>query len=161
RRTHMSASSLPVAFILGILLHPSGLPTAGAMDDPATDIEEQLRRPVSINVRDTPARDVLEVLCNAEKVDFVIDYVALAKGDIDLSHTISFQLDQIALRSALKLLLDKVGATYRTEGGVLKVTAKEAIRGPLVLKFYCVHELVRPATKKGESGRANLKARVS
>jgi len=57
-----------------------------------------------------------------------VDDSALAEEGVSLDRPITMQLDQIALKSALKLLLDKVSLTYVVEDDVLKSRASSTAR---------------------------------
>jgi len=62
---------------------------------------------VTLNFKDESLGQVLQDLRKWQDINIYVDDSALAEEGVSLDRPITMQLDQIALKSALKLLLDK------------------------------------------------------
>ncbi|MFI5457066.1 MAG: hypothetical protein ACHRXM_16595 [Isosphaerales bacterium] len=107
-------------------------------------LDQILNRPVVVNVKQTPRREVLDLIAGQARLGYDLDERALAKADIKLSQPMDMQASGVAARDALADLLGNLGLSYRvTEGGKLFITtaarlAEEAVKkgsvveGPVV-----------------------------
>jgi type II secretory pathway component GspD/PulD (secretin) len=112
-------------------------------------IESQLYHNINMNFNNLPLGKILDDLATTEGINIVPDENALGEQGITLEQPLSIKLDNISLKSGLKLLLDKAKLTYVIEDDVLKVTTKEHARGKMKLVPYQVTDLVIPL---GDSG---------
>ncbi|HEY1860929.1 MAG TPA: hypothetical protein VGG61_11270 [Gemmataceae bacterium] len=112
--------------------------------DSEKQIERSLNSPVTLNFKDTPLGQVLQDLHQWQNINIVTDDGALAEEQVGLERPISMQLDQVKLKSALKLMLEKVHLTYVVEDDVLKITNEAHARGRMVTKVFTVADLVIP-----------------
>jgi type II secretory pathway component GspD/PulD (secretin) len=112
-------------------------------------IESQLYHNVNMNFSNMALGKILDYLATEEGINIVPDENALGEQGITLDQPLSIKVDNIALKSGLKLLLDKAKLIYVIEDDVLKVTTKEHARGKMKLVPYQVTDLVIPL---GDSG---------
>lgn len=92
---------------------PTPAPTRAAL--PPT-VEEALLRPSRIAfARPTPLSEVVVFLRELLRAPVVLDRAAMARLDVTEEDTVQLELDGVRLKTALPLLLDQVGMTYRVE----------------------------------------------
>jgi type II secretory pathway component GspD/PulD (secretin) len=116
------------------------------------NIERKLTMPLSLSFANTPLRDVIEYIHGDQGINIFIDEPSLAEKGITLDSPITIHLDNIALKSGLKLLLSTVHLTYVVADDVLKVTTEEQARGKLEQKVYQVTDLVIAVENFGQLG---------
>ena len=104
-----------------------------------------LDEPVSrFEFTETPLRDVIVQIRDAQGIPVELDVKALEDAGIDLDTPITQNLSGISLRSALRLLLGNIDLTYLIKDEVLLITTKEKAQENLVVKVYPVADLVMP-----------------
>src|SRR5262249_17825785 len=108
------------------------------------EIEHKLQALVNLNFNETPLKTVINDLRTWQGINIVVDDSALKEGYVSLDQPITLQLENVSLKSSLKLLLDKVHLTYVIEDEVLKITTEAHARGTMVTKVYPVADLVIP-----------------
>jgi tetratricopeptide (TPR) repeat protein len=108
-------------------------------------IERTLRKPVSLNFKETPLKQVLEDLADANGINIVIDKPALQEEGVTLESPISMKLDQVSLKSALNLILHQVHLTYVIKDEVLQITTEPHSHGGFVTMTFSVGDLVASA----------------
>ncbi|MFL5243983.1 MAG: type II secretion system protein GspD [Gemmataceae bacterium] len=132
---------------LNIALHrknEGSLPVSPKKKASELEIEHKLQTPVNLNFNETPLRTVINDLRTWQGINIVLDDAALKEGYVSLDQPITLQLENVSLKSALKLLLDKVHLTYVVEDEVLKITTEAHSRGQMVTVVYPVADLVIP-----------------
>ena len=100
---------------------------------------------MSLSVHDVPLRQVIDDLRDDLGINIFVDEPALAEPGISLDTPITLKVENIAYKSALRLLLDSVHLTYVIKDDVLKITTQEAedrVRNTLVLRVYEVSDLL-------------------
>jgi Flp pilus assembly secretin CpaC/tetratricopeptide (TPR) repeat protein len=111
------------------------------------EIYRRLDSPVgTLDYKDTPLRQILDDLRGTSAMNIVPDEPALNEAGINLDRPVTMKLDNIALKSALKLLLHQVGLTYVVKDEVLQVTTEAHAHDKLVTKTYPVYDLVIPVS---------------
>jgi type II secretory pathway component GspD/PulD (secretin) len=125
------------------------LPVIKRKSDAEKQIERSLESPVPMNFKDTPLSQVLHDLRGYQNIDIFVDENALKENGVSLDRPITMQLNQVKLKSALKLMLQNVGLVYVVEDDVLKITTKEYARGQLVTRVIPVADLVIPVHDYG------------
>jgi type II secretory pathway component GspD/PulD (secretin) len=116
------------------------------------NIERKLTVPVSLSFSNTPLEQVIEDIRGDQGINIFIDKPALAEKGITLDSPVTFHLDNIALKSGLKLLLSLVHLTYVVTDDVLKITTEDQARGKLEQKVYQVTDLVIAVENFGQVG---------
>jgi tetratricopeptide (TPR) repeat protein len=125
-------------------------PISGSVKaDQEAQIVRALRRPVTLSFNDTPLSQVIADLRAAHGLNILIDRAALERDGIAPSRTVTLRLEEVSLKTALKLLLEGVSLTYVVRDGAIVVTTPTAARGNLVRRIYKVEKLLgRDATRE-------------
>jgi RNA polymerase sigma factor (sigma-70 family) len=97
--------------------------------DQDRDIEKALSRPVNLNFKDVPLRETLDDVRSYSGLNIVLDLPALEQNDISLDTPVTLRLDNVSLKSALKLLLEGVKLTYIVREKVIVVTTPKDVDG--------------------------------
>jgi tetratricopeptide (TPR) repeat protein len=138
----------------------------GAMDLKATGdaeirIEKALRSQLNqagMEYLDAPLSDVVKQLQDEYHIPILLDKPALEEAAIPPEQPVTISLNNVSLRSALRLLLKQLGLTYVIKDEILVITTKEAAEKELVVKVYPVADLVLPvdATSLSSGGGGGL-----
>src|SRR4030095_8596308 len=106
------------------------------------DIEQRLNSPGNLNFQNTPLKQVLDDLRAYHGLPIYVDEKALEEHGISMNRPVTFKLEQVALKSALRLLLKNVGATYKIAEDCLQITTVDEARGALTLSTHYVADLI-------------------
>jgi len=110
-----------------------------------SEIYRKLDMPITpMDFKDTPLRTILDDLGGWTGINIVADEPALIENGIGLDKPMTMKLENIALKSALNLLLHQAHLTYVVKDEVLNVTTEEHARGKLVNQIHPVLDLVIP-----------------
>jgi tetratricopeptide (TPR) repeat protein len=111
-------------------------------------IYEALERPIDpIEFTETPLRDVIAQLQDAQGIPIQADVRALEDLGIDLDTPITgSSVPGASLRSTMKRLLEGVDLTYLVQDDAMLITTKDKAAENLILKVYPVGDLVIPVT---------------
>ena len=115
-------------------------------------IERKLSSPVSLNFVNQPLRTVIGDLRGIYGVNIYVDESALAEKGISQDMPVTIQLEQIAMKSALNLLLHSVHLTYVVKDDVLQITTEDHARGKLESRVFHVPDLVIAVESYGQVG---------
>ncbi|NDC64001.1 MAG: hypothetical protein EBZ59_08490, partial [Planctomycetia bacterium] len=108
-------------------------------------IYEALEKPVErFDFNETPLRDVIAQIEDAQGIPVQIDAKAFEDAGLDLMTPVTKNVSGISLRSALRLLLGELDLTYLVKDEVLLITTKDKAAENLVVKVYPVADLVLP-----------------
>ncbi|MCI0333714.1 MAG: VWA domain-containing protein [Planctomycetes bacterium] len=124
----------------------------GSMDLKATGeaerrIEAALRAPLhttGMDYTETPLEEVVNLLQEEYGIPIQIDDTALEETGLDPTEPVTVNLHNVSLRSALRLMLEKLQLTYIIRDEVLIITTPEDAEVELVVKVYPVADLVLP-----------------
>ncbi len=116
------------------------------------NIERKLTVPISLSCSNQPLREVIEYIRGDQGINIFIDEPALADKGIQLDAPVTIKLDNISMKSALKLLLSMVHLTYVVADDVLKITTEDQARGKLKQIVYPVGDLVIAVENFGQVG---------
>jgi Flp pilus assembly secretin CpaC len=116
------------------------------------NIERKLTAPISLSCTNQPLREVIEYIRGDQGINIFIDEPALADKGIQLDAPVTIKLDNISLKSALKLLLDLSHLTYVVADDVLKITTEDQARGKLKQVVHPVGDLVIAVENFGQVG---------
>jgi hypothetical protein len=111
-------------------------------------IELQLRSPISLSIEDVPLSQVLEEIRIIAAINIDIDMLALQEMGISQENKISIRVDDISLKSALSLILRKVGLRYVLWDEVLLITTENVAREKFAVATYKVTDLLSIMTEK-------------
>jgi tetratricopeptide (TPR) repeat protein len=111
------------------------------------NIQAALRRPLTANgleFIDTPLEEVVNLLQDEYGIPIQIDDSALETAGLDRTEPVTINLHNVALESALRLMLKKLLLTYIIQDEVLMITTPEEADSHLIPKVYPVADLVLP-----------------
>jgi hypothetical protein len=106
------------------------------------EIEYQLSLPVTLNFTDTPLKQVIDDLHNWQGINVYFDREALDAEGISIDRPVTIKLQDIALKTALTLLLKQAHLTYVVKDDVLQITTEAEARGKLMTRTYPVADLI-------------------
>ncbi len=86
------------------------------------EIEHHLNMPVTMDYRNVDLRAVLDDLHHAFGLDIIVDEKAMANQGVGAAQLVTLKLDQVALKTALQVMLKKFGLTYVIEDDAIHVT---------------------------------------
>lgn len=115
-----------------------------------------LDQPTALDFAEQPLSDVLAFLARKHEIEIQMDNKALTDAGLGSDTPITMKLDNIRLRSALRLMLGELDLTYLARDGYLLITSKTEAENMLKIKAYAVRDLVtldspfRPAVPPGE-----------
>lgn len=112
-------------------------------------IEQALKKEVSIDIEDGTLNEALKQLHDAAGVNITIDPGAIDDTGITTDERVSLHLAGVSLRSALKILLTPFRLTTLTEDEVLKVVSQQFAEGKLFVVAYQAEDLIQ-TNKDGE-----------
>jgi type II secretory pathway component GspD/PulD (secretin) len=116
------------------------------------NIERRLMELTSLSYTNQPLGDIINDIRGEKGINIFVDTPALADKGIQLESPVNIKVDNIALKSALKLLLSYVHLTYIISDDVLKITTEDQARGKLEPKVYQVADLVIAVENFGQVG---------
>jgi type II secretory pathway component GspD/PulD (secretin) len=120
------------------------------------EIERALSKPITLDFKETPLKQVVEDLRAYTDLNIVTDVRALDEDGISADRPVNIKLDNISTKSALNLLLNQVHLTYVIQDEVLQITTEKYARGRLVQKTFPVADLVIPVDNYIVAPSANL-----
>ncbi len=113
------------------------------------DIDEEiltkLDQPASFSHNETPFEDVMAQIRDEYGINVVLDSSA-REDELDLDTDITFEVGQIRLKNALRLMLKDYNATFIVRDEVLRIISIEVASDPenFVTNVYNVGDLVAP-----------------
>ena len=117
---------------------------------PVSPAEEKIRKaltkPISVGFDEAPLSEAIEFIREYTGVNVVLDPVGLDTLSLDPDTPVTLKLEQVTLKSALRLLLTPLELTYMIRDEVLFITSLENAESEMVTKVYPVADLVIPPT---------------
>lgn len=108
-------------------------------------IQESLRSQVSLHFHDVALTEIISHIANTHQINIVLDRKAIESQGHLTNQTVSIDVDDIELRSALNLLLQQSGGlVYTVENEVLKITDMLEQESHYIATPYPVADLVVP-----------------
>ena len=130
------------------------LPSAGislTQSAGAEKIKRALSSPTQLEFVETRLQDVVDYLKSYHGIEIQLDTKALGDVGVATDTPITKSVKNVALRSALQLLLKEHGLTYMIQDEVLLITTPEEAENHLETKIYPVADLVLPPNATAES----------
>ena len=93
-------------------------------------IEAKLKEPISLNVDKQPLSEAITFLQNYTGLNIVLDPKALSDEGLTSAAPVSLTVNNVQIKTALKLLLRPLGLTYKVEDEVLLITSPQASTSP-------------------------------
>jgi hypothetical protein len=140
-------SVIRFAWLVSVLLLPTRLAaqeSAPALGEKEAAIEAALDQETLLNFVDQPLSDVVAFLRAKHEIQIELDAKALADAGVGSDTTVNRHLHDIALRSALDLLLGEYDLTYVIRDEVLVITTKTEAENIHLTRVYPVADLVLP-----------------
>ena len=109
-------------------------------------IEAKLKDSISLNVDKQPLSEAITFLQNYTGLNVVLDPKALNDEGLTSATPVSLTVNNVQLKTALKLLLRPLGLTYRVEDEVLLITSPGST-AQMFPKTYYVADLIMPANR--------------
>lgn len=97
---------------------------------------------VGLDFPETPLEEVIDFLRDEYNVPIQLDAAALDELGISPDDPVNVNLNNVSLRSALRIMLKPLDLTYIIEDEVLLITTEEYAETRLVVKVYPVGDLV-------------------
>jgi beta-lactamase regulating signal transducer with metallopeptidase domain len=108
------------------------------------EIERRLNMPITLQIAETPLRQVLDNLRDCSGIAIIVDKAALVEEQIDVETPVSLKIEGVSVKSALNLILRDLHLSWVIKDEVLQVTTVKSARGKLLQKTYSVADLVVP-----------------
>jgi hypothetical protein len=167
QRIQIKIPSMPLRAALRKMLHPLGLKVsvadeglvitadyaelaqrgiatdrwANGESDADDAIMQKLGQSTSIAVVEIPLMNVIAGLSEKTGIPMLIDIRALEEIGLSAEEPVSLQLQNVSLRSALRLLLRELDLTYMVRDEVLQITTIEAAEMNLTNRIYFLEGL--------------------
>ena len=122
-------------------------------------IEARLKETISVNFDKQPLSEAVEFIRNYTGVNVVLDSKALSDEGLTSASPVTMNLANVQLRTALKLMLQPLGLTYKPYEGVLLITSPQASSQQTYPFTYYVGDLMTVTNNANAtpSGMPNLK----
>jgi hypothetical protein len=122
-----------------------------------SDIQQALKEPTQLEFTETSLQDVIDYLKDLHKqkhpsFEIVLDTRALSDVGVTPETLVTKNLKGISLRSALRLLLKDLQATYMIKDEVLLITSQDVADQNMTTKVYPVADLVIPVQSQSMGG---------
>lgn len=116
-------------------------------------IERALDNEVTQNFIDLPLGEAIRTLRESQDIPIIIDTVALEDNGLSVEDPVTIELNNVSLRSFLRLMLRQLDLTYLIKDEVMQITTPERAEENLVTKVYPVGDLVVPIVQLGGGGQ--------
>jgi hypothetical protein len=130
-------------------LYPSVAAECPAASAARQRIEQTLAADANFEYLDEQLRDVLEDIRFRYKLPVWVDQKALEDAGTALDAPVTISIQEVTVRSALRLMLDQLGLTYVIRDQVLRITTPSRAPTLFVLRLYPVGELL-PSDENAE-----------
>ena len=107
-----------------------------------------LKSPVALHFDNTPLKDVLTHIAEAQGIGISLDSEGLNEEGNTESTPVTISVDGIRLESALNLMLEQLHLDYIVENEVLMITSKNRRQGEMKAVVYQVADLIIPLTSR-------------
>ncbi len=133
-------------------------------DEPTRKVYQKLEEPITIQYpSETPLDEVLKYIKSATSeanyagIQYYLDPVGLQEADRTETSPVKIDLENIPLKTALKLILDQVGLVYTVKDGILKIDNKDSENLATEIRVYPVADLAMiPLSLMGGGGGGGM-----
>jgi len=123
-----------------------GMPCCGgscaAKSTSEKEIEKKLQQPVTLNFDNAPLRQVLDDLRTLTGINIFVDKESLDAQEVSLEHPVTIKLEDVALKSALGLILKSARLAYVVKDEAVQITTERGARGRMQRRVYAVADLL-------------------
>lgn len=127
-----------------------------ARDEKTAAIEAKLQTPISVKFADHPLDETLAYISDAIEVDIIVDELSLRDEGIELNEPVTLELKyaEISSATALELVLEPFGLTYRLRDQFIHVQTQIVADENLEIRVYNCRDLLQdmPTTDMEPSG---------
>ncbi|WP_337177834.1 type II secretory pathway, component PulD, partial [Paludisphaera sp.] len=106
-------------------------------------VEAKLREPITVNFDKQPLGEAVAFIANYTGLNVQLDPRALTDEGLTSSTPVDLKLQNVRLKTVLKLMLSPLGLSYTTEDEVLLITNKQATRQDTFFHTYYVADLIK------------------
>ena len=115
-------------------------------------IEASLNEETSQSFNEEPLNSAMERIAETHGIPIVIDNTALEEIGLSEEEPMTLSLNNVSLRSFLRIFLREKEMTYVIKDEVMKITTQDAAAADPVRKIYPVGDLVVPIIQLGGAG---------
>ena len=116
-----------------------------SMSEKEREIELRLERPLSIEFRQAPLRDVLDKIRVETKLNITVDDISLDDEKINLDTVVvTDKLTDLSMRNVLSIVLEKARLKFVVKNDAITVTTEKKAKGQMYTKVFSVMDLVTP-----------------
>ena len=115
-------------------------------------IEQTLDEDTSVDYQDLPLGEVVRDISAKHDIPVIIDNLALSDAGLSEEEPITKTLNNVSLRSALRIMLRELDLTYMIKDEVMQITTRDVAEENLITKVYPVGDLVVPIIQLGGMG---------
>ncbi len=114
-------------------------------------IEAKLREPISINVDKQSLSEAVKFIQDYTGLNIVIDPKGVSDEGLTSGAPVSLSLNNVQVKTALKLMLRPLGLTYKVDDEVVVITSPQATQQETFVKTYYVGDLMIPPPKGAQN----------
>ena len=101
--------------------------------------------PISVNFKNVPLEGVVDQLHSMTNINFDLDLRGLKEGTVDPKQSITANLKDVSLKSALSIICQQAGLKHVIENEAIRITTPKNAQGRQLVKSLPVGDLVIPA----------------
>jgi uncharacterized membrane protein YgcG len=118
-------------------------------NDKERRIQKSLDESTTQNFDETPLVEAIREIRETHNIPIQVDGRALEEIGLSEEEPITISLEDVSLRSFLRLMLREIDLTYMIQDEVMQITTIEKAEQNLINKVYPVGDLVIPITSGG------------
>lgn len=109
----------------------------------AEEVRQKLHEPVTLELKDVPVREAVELLLTQQKIDFWFDERALKDLDGSLDEVeVTCNLHNVSVRSAMKRILTQAQLSWICEDAGVRITSEIKAANTTFPRIYEIAELL-------------------
>lgn len=113
-------------------------------------VRHALNEPTNMDFTETPLSDVVHYLADLHFIKIQLDTRALEDAGVGSDTPVTRTLKDVALKSALNLMLRDLDLTTHITDGVLLITTRDALDKVIETRAYNVEDAIAPGTEAKE-----------
>src|SRR5207248_10173066 len=98
-----------------------------------------------------PLSEAMTFLSNYTALNIVVDPKGLGDEGLSNAAPVSLMVNNVSIKTALKLMLRPLGLTYKVEDEVVLITSPQATAAETITRPYYVADLMMPPNKGGQN----------
>src|SRR5262249_14765133 len=105
----------------------------------------------SINVDKQPLSEAIKFLQDYTGLNMVLDPKGLSDEGITFAAPVTLSVNNVSIKTALKLMLRPLGLTYKVEDEVVLITSPQATQAETITQTYYVGDLMIPPNSEARN----------